>query len=343
MMDNITWERFFARADRKEKIAWLNSLPPDAMMQALHLSGFPLAMTEEGFRQTQEYLRELDRLPTVQKGLRELGMQSVLDWFWDFERISRQKSPYTHPEQQPYFYCPGLRAQGVYDASEFDWLPKLQAAAPAIREEVIGLLGDERSGFQPYRVIESGEAGTGGTYARGDDHVTEGPCDWTMFYLWNFQGKQIEESCRRCPKTVAALQAVPRLCTHGSFPPVFSAANPGLRISPHHGTRNSVVVVHLCLREDPDCFFRVGREMLAWREGEAFVFDDSFQHEVCHRGSRTRIVLLFAVYHPDWTDAEAARLAELDKACVAANALFRDTDRVREQDAGMFDGERWWK
>ena len=48
-----------------------------------------------------------------------------------------------------------------------------------------------------------------------------------------------------------------------------------------------------------DCEIRVGNEMHAWREGELFAFDDSFEHEAWNRSSEDRVVLIFESHHPD--------------------------------------------
>ncbi|MEK8169671.1 aspartyl/asparaginyl beta-hydroxylase domain-containing protein [Streptomyces sp. M19] len=42
---------------------------------------------------------------------------------------------------------------------------------------------------------------------------------------------------------------------------------------------------------------RVGDRTLRWKEGECLVFDDSFEHEVWHEGTRPRVVLLLDVSH----------------------------------------------
>lgn len=36
-----------------------------------------------------------------------------------------------------------------------------------------------------------------------------------------------------------------------------------------------------------------------WREGELFIFDDSFEHEVWHNGSLPRLVLILDMWHPE--------------------------------------------
>jgi len=38
---------------------------------------------------------------------------------------------------------------------------------------------------------------------------------------------------------------------------------------------------------------------VAWEEGKALVFDDSYEHEVWNRTDEDRVVLLWDVWHPD--------------------------------------------
>ena len=48
-------------------------------------------------------------------------------------------------------------------------------------------------------------------------------------------------------------------------------------------------------------------------EGRCFAFDDSFEHEAWHDGDRTRIVLVFDVWHPDLHDREVQFLSLLQR------------------------------
>jgi aspartyl/asparaginyl beta-hydroxylase (cupin superfamily) len=46
----------------------------------------------------------------------------------------------------------------------------------------------------------------------------------------------------------------------------------------------------------------------AWREGELFAFDDSFEHEAWNRAAEDRVVLIFEAHHPDLSAAERAAI-----------------------------------
>ena len=48
-----------------------------------------------------------------------------------------------------------------------------------------------------------------------------------------------------------------------------------------------------------------------WKEGEFIVFDDSFEHEVWHRGVKTRLVLIVDLWHPDLTAKQKSQLSPI--------------------------------
>ena len=86
--------------------------------------------------------------------------------------------------------------------------------------------------------------------------------------------------------------------------------HPGVTVSPHCGRTNAKWRVHVGLVV-PDgahaANLRVGAETIRWREGESFVFDDSYEHEVYWEPrpaevllapEHARLVLILDVLHP---------------------------------------------
>ena len=71
---------------------------------------------------------------------------------------------------------------------------------------------------------------------------------------------------------------------------------------------------HLPLVVPDGCWFRVGAETRHWREGEAFVFDDTIEHEALNPTDQLRVVFIFDVWHPDLAEAERAAVAALIEA-----------------------------
>ena len=73
---------------------------------------------------------------------------------------------------------------------------------------------------------------------------------------------------------------------------------------------NTRAIIHLPLVVPPGCEFRVGGETRAWREGEAFAFDDTIEHEAINRSEKSRLVLIFDVWNPHLSDRERALVTE---------------------------------
>jgi aspartyl/asparaginyl beta-hydroxylase (cupin superfamily) len=48
----------------------------------------------------------------------------------------------------------------------------------------------------------------------------------------------------------------------------------------------------------PRCGFRVGATNVEWRVGEAFVFDDTIEHEAWNDSDELRVVLILDVWPP---------------------------------------------
>ncbi|HLY04513.1 MAG TPA: aspartyl/asparaginyl beta-hydroxylase domain-containing protein [Rhizomicrobium sp.] len=127
---------------------------------------------------------------------------------------------------------------------------------------------------------------------------------WGVYSLWR-EGVSYPEHIARCPRTAAALESSPQWDVPGSGPTaLFSILDAKTRIPPHTGPVNTRLVVHLPLIVPPGCRFRVGSEEREWKEGEAFVFDDSINHEARNDSDSPRAVLIFDIWSPFVTPAE---------------------------------------
>ena len=84
----------------------------------------------------------------------------------------------------------------------------------------------------------------------------------------------------------------------------FSVLTPGTHILPHRGVTNVRLVTHLPLIVPENCVLTVGGEARAWREGECFTFDDTYEHEAWNRGASTRVVMLMDCWNPHLSEIE---------------------------------------
>ena len=102
-----------------------------------------------------------------------------------------------------------------------------------------------------------------------------------------------------------ARAAVPGVHIPGRAPSAFfSMLKPHTRIPPHTGVTNTRAIVHLPLIVPPGCGFRVGGETREWKEGTAFAFDDTIEHEAWNDSDELRAVLIFDVWNPHMTTSE---------------------------------------
>ena len=215
------------------------------------------------------------------------------------------------------FVYPGLTAKPWHDATSApfaSWLPALEAATPAIRDEYLAVRAENLP--SDYDVDEGDHAS--GLHRGGDWH-------WASFIA---RGERREPMWERCPQTAAALAGVPGLMEGMPFAfAFFSTLQPGARIAAHTSPCNLRVRVHLPLVVPPAdgtdgaarCAMRVADETRPWEPGRALIFDDAFEHEVFNDTAAERAVLLFDVWHPELTADEIA----------AIQAMFDEVERRR--------------
>lgn len=219
--------------------------------------------------------------------------------------LTGRKQPYF---QQPRAYLfPELPQVQFYGREAFPWLDDLEASTEAIRDELVGVMRDQQASFVPY--IQTDPSAP----ARGDHDLLDS-LDWSAFYLWK-DGKPVPDNAARCPRTLAALERAPLARIKERTPSIlFSALKPGARIAPHHGFLNTRLICHLPLIVPAGCGFRVGNEVREWQAGEAWVFDDTIEHEAWNSGTETRVILIFDIWRPELTEEERGLIAALMEA-----------------------------
>ncbi|WP_066548517.1 MULTISPECIES: aspartyl/asparaginyl beta-hydroxylase domain-containing protein [unclassified Sphingomonas] len=198
-------------------------------------------------------------------------------------------------------HYPFLPADEFFDRAMFPWLDQIEARTDAIRAEALALLSEGGADIRPY---VRQDAGTPENKWSALDHSL----DWSACFLWEY-GVRNEAVCARCPETAAALDALPRNHIPGKAPSAFfSILAPGAHIPAHTGVTNTRAIIHLPVVVPAGCRFRVGGETRDWREGEAFAFDDTIEHEAWNDSAERRIVLIFDVWNPHLTPQEQALL-----------------------------------
>jgi hypothetical protein len=128
------------------------------------------------------------------------------------------------------------------------------------------------------------------------EHVRAGR--WGNFNLVT-RRRRVEANARHCPVTMRTVGELPLA---GWV--IFSTLAPGTELRPHFGPTNMALRHQLCIEWAGGAQIRVGGEWRSWEEGKCLVIDDSFEHEVAHRGTQRRVVLLVDCWHPDLTPKE---------------------------------------
>ena len=118
---------------------------------------------------------------------------------------------------------------------------------------------------------------------------------WQSYFLWGY-GYKVEANCRHCPNTVKLIEKIPGLKTA-----MFSIHAPGVHIPRHRGVTKGMVICHLGLivpKERDKCRMQVDDQICHWQTGKAFVFDDTYPHEVWNETNEDRVILLLQVERP---------------------------------------------
>jgi aspartyl/asparaginyl beta-hydroxylase (cupin superfamily) len=199
--------------------------------------------------------------------------------------------------QPTFLLFPQLPALEFYPREMFPWLTAIEAASEEIRAEFERVFAEDAGLLEPY--------------VKHPDGV---PLDqwkelnhskrWSVLYLWR-DGKPEAANIARCPRTAALMQNVPKVDIPNVGPAVFfSVLDAKSHIPAHTGVTNTRLVVHIPLVIPEGCRFRVGSTTRPWRKGEAFVFDDTIEHEAWNDSDVPRAVLIFDIWNPFLTELE---------------------------------------
>jgi beta-hydroxylase len=170
----------------------------------------------------------------------------------------------------------------IYDNAVFPWTKAIERDWRAIRAELDRVLTrkDDLPGFH--------ELST-------DVAVISQDRGWKTFFLCGY-GFRSANNIKLCPETWRVCQNIPGLITV-----MFSILEPGKHLPPHRGPYNGVLRLHLGLivpEPREQLGIRVENDVYRWREGEAVIFDDAYEHEAWNRTPHTRVVLFVDFIKP---------------------------------------------
>jgi tetratricopeptide (TPR) repeat protein len=205
----------------------------------------------------------------------------------------------------PTHFCyPELPAIAFHPRDHFPWMRQLELATDDILAEFLAAVKSEATELVPYISYPTDVP------VRQWEVLNNNP-DWTAIHLVK-NGETIEANIRHCPQLMQLLKAIPQPDVENAGPNVmFSLLAPGAHIPPHTGVANTRLVCHLPLIVPEGCWFRVGDETRLWQRGEAWVFDDTIEHEALNPSQELRVILIFDVWHPALDASERAGVKEV--------------------------------
>jgi len=219
--------------------------------------------------------------------------------------VLRRTRPY-HSEPT-HFHFPGLAEREFLPRRLFPWIEALERETDAITAEMQAVMAAERAELVPY--VQYAEHLPLDQWRELNNNR-----DWTAIHLLR-NGEPVEANAELCPRTMSVLAQCDQPRIRGGSPnAMFSLLAPRTGIPAHVGVNNTRLVCHLPLIVPEGCWFRVGAEKRFWKRGEAFVFDDTIEHEALNPSDQLRVVLIFDVWHPELSNAEREAVTALIEA-----------------------------
>jgi aspartyl/asparaginyl beta-hydroxylase (cupin superfamily) len=213
-----------------------------------------------------------------------------------------------HYHSEPtHFHFPGLPEREFLPRRLFPWLHALEQETDAITAEMQAVMAAERAELVPY--VQYAEHLPLDQWRELNNNR-----DWTAIHLLR-NGETVQANAELCPRTMAVLAQCDQPRIPGASPnAMFSLLAPKTSIPPHVGVNNARLVCHLPLAVPDGCWFRVGAEKRFWKRGEAFVFDDTIEHEALNPSDQLRVVFIFDVWHPELSGVEREAVTALIEA-----------------------------
>ena len=174
----------------------------------------------------------------------------------------------------------GVPARPVVDRTRFPELDALRANWQVIRAEALAL-------------AEAGaiRQAEGRNDASFDSFFRQG---WKRYYL-KWYGNALDSAQAQCPRTVALVNAIPTVKAA-----MFTLLPPHSKLNRHRDPFAGSLRYHLGLvtPNSQRCRILVDGEELVWRDGEDFMFDETYVHWAENDTTQTRVILFCDIERP---------------------------------------------
>ena len=231
--------------------------------------------------------------------LRKIGNADLAaTYFWKMKHVFPQHITWKETYQTPTDYIAELvNDQPWWDAPQWDgtgdWRRKVEMHYKDILGELKRFLAKN------------------GQFTLNQDHDLVGKRagnkqvvkDWSEVLLWD---TDFTENCHAFPITCSLVRGITQITGldetgHAVMGQVtILKLRPGSHLVPHVGTSNMRLTNHLGLIIPKGVSLRVANETRGWTQGKVIVFDDSFEHEVWHNGTKDRYVLYMSSWKKEF-------------------------------------------
>lgn len=184
-----------------------------------------------------------------------------------------------------YMFTEKRAAKPIMDVRDFPELDEIQENWQTIKDEAVAL-------YDGHYFDKTNKPDNAAYYDIG--FRTFYKYGWSKFYL-NWYGYTHASAQKLCPKTIEILSRV--LAVKGAM---FSILPPGSQLTRHLDPIACSLRYHLGLvtPNKKECFINVDGTDYSWRDGEAFLFDETYLHYAKNNTDRYRIILMCDVARP---------------------------------------------
>ena len=197
-----------------------------------------------------------------------------------FERQLTEHSGLLAPLNVLFYATSAVPKDPILETDRFPQLALLRENWETIREEALALF-------------------EGGRIAYGDGisdltFLSFKKLGWKRFHL-RWYGDFLPSALEACPKTVELVKQVPGLNSAA-----FTMLPPGGRLGAHRDPIASSLRYHLALvaPKQPGCTLFVDGQPIEWKDGEDFVFDETYVHWAENPTDEPRIVFFADITRP---------------------------------------------
>ena len=184
-----------------------------------------------------------------------------------------------------YLFTKPHAKKAIMNIDDFPELKSIQANWEVIRDEVKSL---KEQGFFDQTTKQSSasyyDLGFRTFYKYG----------WSKFYI-NWYGYTHKSALNHCPKTVDILKSLKTV--NGAM---FSLLPVGSKLTRHLDPIASSLRLHISLDTpgDPKCFINVDGKDYYWKDGDAFIFDETYIHYANNDSNKDRLILMCDIDRP---------------------------------------------